>query len=306
MQSALPRPADQPAATTQKPSPLMRSVRYLGLHRRSVLIAYGALVIATLAQLGVPRLVQMMINHVIDGFAARNTLNNPALLLLSGQSAADQQATIDLAATLLVQSAVLIVGFALMRGVFAFIQTYMAESTSQGIAFDLRNQIFAKIQRLSFSYYDSHQTGQLMVRATSDVENVRLFIAQGLIQAFGALLLTVATLIILFTTNWQLALSVVPILPLAVILFGIFGKLSQPLFGELQRRLSALNTVLQENIAGIKVVKAFVRQNEEQARFNDASLHYLQQQLKLGRTFAVLFPLIFTIAQIGQVVILFF
>src|SRR6266850_1325298 len=88
---------------------------------------------------------------------------------------------------LLIQAGLAIVAFALVRGVFAFLQAYWAEKNSQSVAFDMRNELYSKIQRLSFSYHDQNQTGQLMVRATDDVEKVRLFIAQGLIltaQAF--------------------------------------------------------------------------------------------------------------------------
>ena len=82
------------------------------------------------------------------------------------------------------RAALIIIGFAAVRGVFAFLQSYNAEKLSQSVAFDIRNDIFSKIQRLSFSYHDKNQTGQLMVRATDDVEKVRLFIGQG--SAAGA------------------------------------------------------------------------------------------------------------------------
>lgn len=293
------------------PSPLTRAIRYLGNHRNALIMAYVALVIATLAQLAVPELIQNMINSVTDGVQAQTLLNLaplPQSLALSvrGETLADIQQTYDMAAVWLINSAALIVGFAIARGFFAFVQTYMAEWTSQGVAFDMRNQIFAKLQRLSFSYYDSHQTGQLMVRATDDVEKVRLFIAQGLVLTVQALLLLVVTLAILFVTNWRLTLVILPILPLSVLLFAFFGRLSQPLFVEVQKRISNLNTILQENVAGIKVVKAFVRQQHEQSRFNKATDDVFDQQMVVSRVFATLFPLIFLIAQIGQAAILFF
>jgi ATP-binding cassette subfamily B protein len=93
------------------------------------------------------------------------------------------------------------------------------------------------------------------------------FIGQGLLLAVGALILLSGTLIILFTTNARLTLVVLPILPIALILFMIFGAISQPLFNRVQEKLSALNTILQENLAGIKVVKAFTREKSEQAKF---------------------------------------
>jgi ATP-binding cassette subfamily B protein len=182
----------------------------------------------------------------------------------------------------------------------------MAEKTSQGLAFDLRNEIFAKVQRLSFSYYDRNQTGQLMIRATDDVEKVRMFIAQGLVLAAQAFLLLGVALLILFWTNWQLTLWILPTLPIALVLFMIFGAVSQPLFGEVQRRLSALNTILQENLAGIKVVKAFTREPYEEARFDAAATDLMAQQLRVSRVFSFLFPVVFLIAQLGQAIILYF
>ncbi len=269
---------------------LGRAIRYLGKQRRPATLAYGALVVATLAQLAVPQLVQSMIEAVTRG----GTLGR---ILASERSNAE---------TLLVNTALIILAFAVMRAMFSFVQAYMAERTSQGVAFDLRNEIFAKIQRLSFSYYDRNQTGQIMIRATDDVEKVRLFIAQGLVLAAQSFLLLGATLVILLLTNWQLTLVVLPILPVALVLFVIFGAISQPLFAQIQIRLSKLNTILQENLAGIRVVKAFVREKQEQKRFDVAADDLFAQQLKVSRTFSFLFPVIFLIAQVGQVLLLYF
>src|SRR5205823_11061802 len=102
---------------------------------------------------------------------------------------------------------------------FAYSQQYNAERISQNVAFDFRNELFAKIQRLSFSYLDQNQTGQLMIRATDDVEKVRLFIGQGLVLALQSSLLLVATLIVLWFSNQTLTLVVLPILPIAFVVF---------------------------------------------------------------------------------------
>jgi ATP-binding cassette subfamily B protein len=206
----------------------------------------------------------------------------------------------------IVTLAVVVVVIALIRAAFAFVQAFMAEKTSQGLAFDFRNELFAKLQRLSFSYYDQTQTGQIMIRATDDVEKVRLFIAQGLVLSVQSALLLVGTLIVLVTTNLQLTLVVLPLLPAALIIFMIFGAVSQPLFAEVQKRLSALNTILQENMAGIRVVKAFTREPYEQTRFNRSALDLYVQQLRIARTFSFLFPVIFLLLQMGQLAILYF
>jgi ATP-binding cassette subfamily B protein len=290
---------------------LRRALAYVGKQRGPAILAYGALIIATLAQLAVPQLVQNMIDAVTRGTVAQTILGLPAFM--QGVAASRAGYSLDQlrefqsnAESLLLSATLLIIVFAVMRGLFSFVQSFMAETLSQGIAFDLRNAIFARIQRLSFSYHDQNQTGQLMIRATDDVEKVRLFIAQGLVLAAQAFLLLIATLIILLLTNWQLTLVVLPILPLALVVFMIFGVISQPLFVQIQTRLSRLNTILQENVAGIKVVKAFVREPYERERFNRANSALLAQQLKVARTFSFLFPVVFLIAQIGQAALLYF
>lgn len=269
-------------AATQRRG-LLRAISYLGNQRRSALIAYGALVIATLAQLAVPQVVQNMIDAVTQAganlaAAERIILNGAALILL----------------------------LAVLRGVFSFLQAFMSESTSQGLAFDLRNAIFEKIQRLSFSYYDQNQTGQLMVRATDDVERLRTFIAQGLIMSVQAFLLLGGALVVLALTNLQLTLVVLPLLPIALVIFVVFGRLIQPLFAVVQQKLAALNTILQENLAGIKVVRAFAREPYEARRFDAAATELMAQQLRVSRVFSFLFPVVFLVAQIGQAAILYF
>ncbi len=300
------------------PNGLGRAIRYLGHQRKYILIAYTALVIAALAQLMVPQLTQTMIDAITQGAIANSILDMqvfgvPAPDLV--KEAAAQQAGYSLdqlhelqqtSLTLLINAALIIVIFAAVRGIFSFVQAYFSEKMSQGIAFDFRNEIFTRLQRLSFSYYDRNQTGQLMIRATDDVEKVRMFLAQGLALAVQALILLVVTLIILALTNWQLTLVILPILPLALVLFMIFGKISQPLFVEIQKRLSRLNTILQENLAGIRVVKAFTRERHEQERFDQSAISLYQQQIKVVRTFTLLLPVIFLLAQIGQAAILYF
>lgn len=289
---------------------LGRALRYLGRYRGVTLAAYAALFVSTGAQLMVPWLVRHIIDSITDGVTANMILSLPA----QAQAAAASRRGVSLerlrldaagAENAIIAAGIAIVVFAIARGFFAFVQGYMGERLSQNIAFDLRNELFAKIQRLSFSYHDRNQTGQLMIRATDDVEKVRLFIGQGLIMALQALVLLVGTLIILLSTNFKLTLVALPVLPLALLMFAGFGAVAQPLFTTLQMRLSALNTILQENLAGIRVVKAFAREPHEQARFRAAADSHLEQNLKISRTFAFIFPTTFLIANLGQAAVLY-
>jgi ATP-binding cassette subfamily B protein len=144
-----------------------------------------------------------------------------------------------------------------------------------------------------------------MIRATDDVEKVRLFIGQGLLQLVGAIILLTGTVIILFSTNLTLAWTAMPILPIALVLFMVFGSAAQPIFRKVQIKLSALNTILQENLAGIKVIQAFTREKQEQVKFRRAADDLMGQAISVAKLFTFLFPVIFLIANLGQAAILY-
>lgn len=290
---------------------LGRAIRYLLRYRRMTIFAYLFLFISTGAQLMVPQLVQNVLDAVTDGLIAKQISSVPANFLPQildqlGWSAEQFETLATRPEVALYWAIVFIVVFAVARGAFAFSQTYVSEQVSQGVAFDLRNELFEKIQRLSFSYHDRNRTGQLMIRATDDVEKLRGFIGQGLLMAVQALVLLVGTLAILLFTNFRLTLVILPVLPLALILFAVFGAVAQPLFAAVQEKLSRLNTILQENLAGIKVVKAFVREPQEQAKFHVAAEDLMNQGITVAKVFSFLFPFIFLLANLGQAAVLYF
>jgi ATP-binding cassette, subfamily B, multidrug efflux pump len=294
---------------------LGRAMRYLLNYRNQALWPYLFLFFATLAQLVVPKLIGSLIDTITNSYISDTVLSRlesiPAAFqaqVLEAVGLPQEQMVYyqENGERLLILAGIGIVLFALIRGLFAFLQAYMAERNSQSVAYDLRNELFAKIQRLSFSYHDRNQTGQLMIRATDDVEKVRLFIGQGLLMAAGALMLLTGTLIILFTTNARLTLVVLPVLPVALVLFMFFGSISQPLFSKVQIKLSNLNTILQENLAGIKVVKAFTREKSEQKKFNSAADELMAQQITVTRIFSFLFPVVFLVANLGQAATMYF
>ncbi|HMB21425.1 MAG: ABC transporter ATP-binding protein [Chloroflexota bacterium] len=286
MQATASRPMSRGRSREQRPSfkGIGRAIRYLTNYKRQAALPYVFLIIATLSQLAVPRVIGSIIDSVTKGLFAPD------------KTGAQQSLLIALVALVI---------FATLRGFFAFLQAFWAEKNSQSVAYDLRNDLYAKIQRLSFSYHDKNQTGQLMVRATDDVEKVRLFIGQGLLQLVGALILIIGTVILLFTANVSLAWTAMPILPVAIVLFGIFASLSQPMFIKVQQKLSYLNTVLQENLAGIKVIKAFTREKEQQTKFHLAADDTMTQSIAVSRLFSFLFPLVFMVANLGQAAILY-
>ncbi len=195
------------------------------------------------------------------------------------------------------------VGLALGRSLFTFLQGALSARVANGFAYDLRNAIYAKIQSLSFSYHDKAQTGQLMTRATSDVDMVQGFIGQGLLMIIGAVAMMVGSLVLLFITDWQLSLVMLIIIPLTFAFFGTIASRAQPLFKVVQERLSRLNTVLQENLAGVRVVKAFVREDYESQRYAEANRELYAINIQIGRLFALLMPLVFFIANLALLLV---
>ena len=328
MQASISRPAYGRAGGKPRSGSrsMQRAVQYMIHYKREAALPYIFLVVATAAQLAIPTLIANIINAVTSGYVADQVLQGlgqipqqfmsvalPKILTAlsypttwtKDQLVAQLNANLANAPQALIWSVVAICIFAAFRGVFAFLQAFWAEKNSQSVAYDLRNDLYAKIQGLSFSYHDKNQTGQLMIRATDDIEKVRLFIGQGLLQLVGAIILLTGTIIILFSTNVTLAWTEMPILPVALVLFFIFGSAAQPLFRKVQIKLSALNTILQENLAGIKVIQAFTREKEQQERFRASADDLMGQAISVAKLFTFLFPMIFLIANLGQAAILY-
>ncbi len=290
---------------------LGRAIRYVNRYPKVTITAVIALFIATAAQLAVPQLIQNIIDTIVTNTATKAIFDLPANVqqIASerlGLDLASMQVDLDNAPRALAIGGITIVVFAIARGIFTFTQTYMSQTLSQNIAFELRNDLFAKIQRLSFSYHDRNRTGQLMIRATDDVERLRVFIGQGLLMALQSFILLTGTLTILMITNFRLTLVMLPTLPIAFILFMVFGRIAMPLFAEVQKRLSSVNNILQENLAGLKVVKAFTSEAREANRFGKSIDHLLEQRITISRFFSFLFPLIFLVANLGQAAILYY
>ncbi len=199
-----------------------------------------------------------------------------------------------------------LVGLAIVRGVFNFLQGYLAEKASQGVAFDLRNTLFTKLQNLSFSYHDQVQTGQLMTRMTSDVEYVRTFAGQGLLTLLSAVLTLVGTLAVLLVLDIRLAGVSFAMVPLTLAIFAVLVTRIFPLFRRIQQRLGALNTILQENLAGVTVVKAFTREPHEHARYEGANEDLLVENLKVIRVISMAFPIIFLVANLANLAVVWY
>ncbi|MCS6842462.1 MAG: ABC transporter ATP-binding protein/permease [Roseiflexus sp.] len=259
-------------------TPLRRSLIFLKPYLGLTIGAVVSLALAAGANLITPHVLRLLIDQ---GIAARN----PGALAW-------------LAAAL--------VGVAVVRGVFSFASGFWSEKASQAVAYDLRNALFAKIQGLSFSYHDRAQTGQLMTRITSDVEQVRTFIGMGLPQLLNALALIIGCIGAMLLMNWQLALLALLTVPLMAGVIGFFMKVLRPLFDQVQQRLGELNTALQENLVGVRVVQAFAREPYEWQRYNRLNQRLLDVNVQSVRAMSLAFPLVFFIGNLGTLAVIWF
>jgi ABC-type multidrug transport system fused ATPase/permease subunit len=192
--------------------------------------------------------------------------------------------------SLLIVAGVVIMATAVFRGVFAYGQTLLGEQLSQQVAYDIRNQIYDRLQRLSYAYHDQQQTGAVMSRATQDVEAVRMYVSMGLARGFYVLLLMVSIFILMFLTNWQLALVVWMFVPVIAWRSLVMATTLRPLWFTIQEGMARMATVLQEALAGSRVVKAFAREEFEGHKFRKEALALYDASYASSRVTAVNSP----------------
>ena len=167
----------------------------------------------------------------------------------------------------LVLTALLIGGAGILGSVFAYFQSYNGEYLSQKVAYDLRNKLYNQLQTLSYAFHDRSQTGQLMSRATSDIEAIRGFIGFALLRGVYLLVLLVAITVLLFTLNWKLALIGLSVIPFISLLTIVINRTLRLYWMKIQQGLGSLGTIIQENLVGAKVVRAFAREDFESKKF---------------------------------------
>jgi ATP-binding cassette subfamily B protein len=185
---------------------------------------------------------------------------------------------------LLVLGAAAIILFALGRGIAAFGQQYLGESVGQSVAYDIRNKIYDNLQRLSYAYHDKVQTGQIMSRATQDVENIRMFINMGALRFAYIILMLAISIVGMFVINWQLALVSIVSLPILAWRSIVTSRRLRPLWLEIQQNQAEMTQVAEEGLTGIRVVKAFSREPFESKKFADAA----RKQADLSYTSSVI------------------
>jgi len=221
-----------------------------------------------------------------------------ALVWLTKEAIDGALATNDPHKLWLIVAGVLGVGFAraaLMSG-----RRVISGRQALAVEMDMRQGLYAHLVRLSFGFYDRHQTGQLMSRATVDLQGVRFFLGYGLIFFFQNAITVVSVTIVLLVFQWKLALIALAITPALVVLAYRYSHITHPTLREVQQKLADVATVAEENIVGVHVVKSFAQEPQESAKFHARSAEVFDQTVKANRQRALYVPLISWIPMLAQ------
>ena len=250
---------------------VLRLTKYAFRHKWYLVGAYAAMVASTLSAMVIPR----MLGDAIDEALASGLQSR--LLLLAG----------------------VIVLFSLLRGVFSYGQRYLSESLSERSAYDLREDFFRKLQGMSFGFFDREQTGNLMSKATQDVDAVRMFISMGMVRGLSIFVMLGAVSVLMALANWRLAIVSMAFVPLILWRALAMSNVLRPTWMKVQEETGAMTTVLQENLSGMKVVKAFGARAFEESKFNaraDAVARLTYSATRLFASQGSLMTFIFTAA----------
>jgi len=194
------------------------------------------------------------------------------------------------AATLIIAAGI-ILGSSALRGITGYGNRYFTQVISQRVAYDLRNHLYDHLQGLSFAYYDKAQTGQLMSRATVDIEAVRAFISMGLLQILQTAFLTVGISWLLISLDWRLALMTLAFVPLMAYRAVLTSRRLRPVWLKVQQLIASLGTTLQESLTGVRIVKSFAQEKSEGKKFADDSRRLFDTQIDAARIVAFNTPL---------------
>ena len=221
-----------------------------------------------------------------------------ALIWLTGEVIDKALATHDHQMLWILVGAVLAVGFAragLMAG-----RRLLSGRQALAVEMDMRHGLYSHLVRLSFGFYDRHQTGQLMSRATVDLQGVRFFLGYGLIFFFQNAITVISVTVVLLIFNWKLALISLAITPVLVAVAYRYSHVTHPTLREVQQKLADVATVAEENIVGVHVVKSFAQEPQESAKFHTRSEAVFQQTVKANRQRALYVPFISWLPLLAQ------
>ena len=193
-----------------------------------------------------------------------------------------------------------------LRGIFFFGQTYLMSYVGQRVIIDIREAVYRHLQRLSLSYFDKRQTGAIMSTVTNDVSALQAALVESVVEMVTETIILIGSLLSMFFLHWKLSLLTLFTMPLILQAINTFGRKLRKAGRVLQERTADITAVLQETIAGIRVIKSFAREEHEISRFTQENFYNFRAQMKTSQLMAALTPIIEFFAAIGVVVIIWY
>jgi len=206
----------------------------------------------------------------------------------------------------IVIAAVVIVAASSLRGFAGYGQRYFAEVVAQKVTYNIRNALYARLQRLSYSFHDRNQTGQLMSRATVDVEVTRMFFAMGLLGMAQILFMAMGVGYVLLAANWKLGLMTLAFVVPVAWLAATFGRSIRPIWLKVQAMMGFMGNTLEESLSGVSVVKAFNHQQEENKKFAVQAQSLYDSSMEAARLMSINMPTMVLLVSIPTVLILWY
>lgn len=203
-----------------------------------------------------------------------------------------------------IQTSILMVSISLLSTLIAIGNNIFSIQVGENVARDLREAQFIKIQKFSFGNLDHFTTGKLMVRLSSDSAAVQRWVQVSLRIGTRAPLLMIGSLILMFNTDKNLSMTILPLLLVTSAVIIAFVIYMEPLFRSVQQKLDRLNTVLQENIAGVRLVKAFVRADHESQRFEQANVDFTNRTVQVMQFMSTMGPVLTVFVNLGMVIVI--
>ena len=194
----------------------------------------------------------------------------------------------------------LVLAVGLVRALFMMGRRLISGRQALGVEFDMRNALYAKLLRLSFGFYDRHQTGQLMSRATVDLQSVRFFLGYGLIFFFQHVITILGVTVVMFVAEPKLALAATAVTPVIIVLAYRYSTVSHPVLRDVQQKMADVATVAEENIVGVHVVKSFAQERSELGKFSERSESVFRRSVDANRQRAIYVPLLSFLPLVAQ------
>lgn len=258
---------------------------YLWKYKYTLLIGAITVVLTNGIWVLFPQVIQRA-TDMLDGHAKRNELLAPGVRHE------------------LMVYCLLLLAIAFSKGIFQFLTRWLVIGVSREIEYDLRNDLFQHLEGLSYSYYQKTRTGDIMARATNDLNAVRMLLGPAIMYSANTIVFTAAALIFMWHTSHRLTLYAFVPLPLASILIQYFGRKIHERFERIQAQFSDISARAQENFSGARVIRAYVQEEAEIAQFETSNQEYVTRSLPLARLVGMLWPSLETMLGLAIVLVL--